>query len=488
MSNNLLKRLAEADKKLHEEARRVARALTEREHQGIVKLKGDFEPPPYLDYSQHVTLIGEQHGGGCGVHAALTVLDILKNRERKYSPTLSYRFLEYYYNLNIGLNQLDVLRDKGCCPEASLPSNYDCDPLQTPSADNISEAELYRIADYSDWISIGGLSDPIYMLKLLLWIHGPLYTAVTVDIGHKERDGHILALVGYSDPRQSFKIVNSWGDTWRDHGFLEVPYMYVTERIPQYPIWFDSIRWVNNAPTRPDAHPFTGTIAIQHTSGRRHLTIRVGAEGSESVTVWDRPNKADASKGLRLTFPLPKYAQLHWPPNDKNVWFVDVSQDAGSGVVQELVLVRRRIESQQQWFYDEFTPSAVSIPLLEPAEHIFIPTKREYVATLTASPSSLKLGQYVLLNLTLLFRLRVSDKSILDRPGACCPFKLLRREWDPESSDWGNEQELWAAQTGTDGKWTTSLQAYNQSTYRVVIQGPLGNVLAESNSAEVSIG
>jgi len=36
--------------------------------------------------------------------------------------------------------------------------------------------------------------------------------------------GHALAIVGFDDDRQAFKLVNSWGGDWADHGFAWVSY------------------------------------------------------------------------------------------------------------------------------------------------------------------------------------------------------------------------------------------------------------------------
>ena len=39
--------------------------------------------------------------------------------------------------------------------------------------------------------------------------------------------GHAVMVVGYDDVKQMFKIMNSWGSGWGDHGYFYVPYAYL---------------------------------------------------------------------------------------------------------------------------------------------------------------------------------------------------------------------------------------------------------------------
>lgn len=42
--------------------------------------------------------------------------------------------------------------------------------------------------------------------------------------------GHAITIVGYDDSTKTFKISNSWGDTWGDKGFCYIPYDYVLNK------------------------------------------------------------------------------------------------------------------------------------------------------------------------------------------------------------------------------------------------------------------
>jgi hypothetical protein len=41
--------------------------------------------------------------------------------------------------------------------------------------------------------------------------------------------GHAMVLVGYSEPKQAFKLINSWGNTWGDDGFGWISYRAFTK-------------------------------------------------------------------------------------------------------------------------------------------------------------------------------------------------------------------------------------------------------------------
>jgi hypothetical protein len=46
-----------------------------------------------------------------------------------------------------------------------------------------------------------------------------------------ETEGHALAVVGYDDDKQAFRIINSWGDDWGDAGYAWVSYDYMRKYV-----------------------------------------------------------------------------------------------------------------------------------------------------------------------------------------------------------------------------------------------------------------
>lgn len=45
----------------------------------------------------------------------------------------------------------------------------------------------------------------------------------------KDEGGHALTIVGYNDDLQAFEVVNSWGTSWANKGFIWMPYQYFNE-------------------------------------------------------------------------------------------------------------------------------------------------------------------------------------------------------------------------------------------------------------------
>jgi C1A family cysteine protease len=41
--------------------------------------------------------------------------------------------------------------------------------------------------------------------------------------------GHAVLVVGYDDSTRRFKLLNSWGEGWGDHGFFYLPYEYLID-------------------------------------------------------------------------------------------------------------------------------------------------------------------------------------------------------------------------------------------------------------------
>jgi C1A family cysteine protease len=51
---------------------------------------------------------------------------------------------------------------------------------------------------------------------------------VTIPSNHEQYYGrHCIVLMGYDDAKQQFKVENSWGAGWGDHGYCYFPYQYI---------------------------------------------------------------------------------------------------------------------------------------------------------------------------------------------------------------------------------------------------------------------
>jgi hypothetical protein len=130
---------------------------------------------------------------------------------------------------------LKLLHHDGAVDLASLPySPNTCG--QVPSGMSAGPPNGWRI---TDWHSVNmskldnvkgevAKGNPVvfgmdYSKSLLDLKAGAIYD----DVDSPRAGGHAMVIVGYSDARQAFKIMNSWGTRWADNGFGWISYRAV---------------------------------------------------------------------------------------------------------------------------------------------------------------------------------------------------------------------------------------------------------------------
>lgn len=322
--------------------------------------------PSSLDYSEYISLTRNQGVaydsynkrycgiGWCYDMANMHCTDIIKEMENKYTPDLSLWYLRYndaklYTEGMINGNQEKVLSD-GICTETSLPSDYiharvdpvfdtkysykkdangnivtylNLDPMPKPTDDDIQEARGYRITKNSE------INDPkTDEIKSLLYKYGPIWACGPYQsiLGENPSEYHVMTIVGYDDSKQTFKMLNSWGNKWNGSGFIELPYSNVDKEI-------SSIQYFENIPSdRSGTKAYSGRVVIEHPL-RNQLFVEVGVEGKTPLIVWMGPNRGkevgiyDNSMNLVYDFPLPDYAKDCWPPSNTNKWYVRVGDN-----------------------------------------------------------------------------------------------------------------------------------------------------------------
>ncbi|MGZ8218755.1 C1 family peptidase [Methylomagnum sp.] len=128
-------------------------------------------------------------------------------------------------------NALQLLKDTGAAPLAEFPYDDD-DCSRQPDAELVTAAARYRI---DDWRTVD--TDKLDDLKGQIAIGNPVIFGMDVSDSFEDLDddiyndltsprtgGHAMVLVGYSEPRRAFKLINSWGTRWGDGGFGWVSY------------------------------------------------------------------------------------------------------------------------------------------------------------------------------------------------------------------------------------------------------------------------
>ena len=113
-----------------------------------------LNPPSSLDYSQYVTMTGNQDGwGGCGGRSIIHIMNIIKEMEHPYTPDLSFWYLHARQDelIKNGVQELTktLVENYGICTEASFPSDYDTAKL----IDNLGNRDYSHMPQITDAIN-----------------------------------------------------------------------------------------------------------------------------------------------------------------------------------------------------------------------------------------------------------------------------------------------------------------------------------------------
>jgi hypothetical protein len=162
---------------------------------------------------------------------------------------------------------LKLMRNQGAASWPDFP--YDpVDCTRQPDAAVAARAARFRIDDYErvDADDLGRLKEQIaegnpviigmYVSPDFYRLKRGIYNDLSPSgIG---RDGHAMVLVGYSDPKQAFKVINSWGPRWGEDGFGWIAYDALEKRIDQ--AWVikphpEETRPPETPPPKPEPQP-----------------------------------------------------------------------------------------------------------------------------------------------------------------------------------------------------------------------------------------
>lgn len=202
--------------------------------------------------------------GSCTANAGVLYRRFLAQRFARYSApdeNLSRLFLYYQerklpwnadVNSDAGASIRDVLyvlAHTGVCPEQDdpyIPADYISAPLNDSPAD-LAGAQAYRIGAYH---RISGAAAVRSVLAsgypvLLGFTAYPSIEAVGPDgmvpmplPGESPLGGHAVVIRGYDDANASFKIQNSWGPAWGDHGCGWLSYAFIEQAAVSHPdLW-----------------------------------------------------------------------------------------------------------------------------------------------------------------------------------------------------------------------------------------------------------
>lgn len=449
--------------------------------------------PGSIDYSPYVTLVRDQVGSSCCIFSGAALMDILKERERAYTPDVSAGMIGYAYQVSIGWfpadpritipadGQAGVLKHLGACSESAL-SSRNADPAnpapppaaaEIPSDDCINDAPLLRIQDHR--VVTLKKSDGLSPLKALL-SGGP------VGVLH---DDHCMALIGYDDATAQFTFQNSWGEHGASRGFVTWTYADTENRLENM-----SITVLENAPTTPAAYPYVARLRLRTPHGRDNLTISLGVEGQPVSTVWAPPANgfSDMGDALTIDVPLPGYAASHWPPSQGNQWYVEVRyQGQPDGVVEDAVLVKRAFQADRTPLPMLYRSSSTNFKVSpNRPERVFIPARQRINLTLARDALTVPAGQAVTFGGSYFEELAASSTRVLAKPVANQAVRIHQVSSDPiEGAVLGSV--VATATTDASGRYRVSYVPSATANYQAIASDGAGTVRATSAVVKVDV-
>lgn len=239
------------------------------------------ELPEFVDLSSNMPPAGNQ--GNQSSCVAWAVAYATKSYQEKVEENFNYTTggslnhnavfsPAYIYNqINNGVDggsyisdALNVLSQKGAVKWSDMPYSQS-DYRTKPDAGHDLKAKRYRI-DFWRRVNINDTKE----IKAQLNAGYPVVIGATVDRGFQDggwasggRDfvwnsvngeqlgGHAMTVVGYSNSKGAFKVLNSWSDKWGNAGYCWISYPFFSQVVKEGYVMKDALNAPENSP-RPN--------------------------------------------------------------------------------------------------------------------------------------------------------------------------------------------------------------------------------------------
>ena len=190
------------------------------------------------------------------------------NTQAVFSPAFIYN------QINNGIDggslftdALNVVSQQGAVKWADMPYT-DKDFLRRPNQQQTEKAKKYKI-DFWRRVNIADAKE----VKAQVNAGYPVVIGAALDQGvqpggknaalagkdyiwntatGQEVGGHAMVVVGYSDTKGAFKILNSWGADWGTKGYFWISYAMFPRVVREGYVMKDAVNGTDNNPTKPD--------------------------------------------------------------------------------------------------------------------------------------------------------------------------------------------------------------------------------------------
>jgi C1A family cysteine protease len=212
-----------------------------------------------LSASPHMPPVWEQGMlGSCTAHAVAAALDYENHRQAGRFVTPSRLWIYYQERVLEGSVAHDngaQLRDGmkavtklGACPEIDWPydpTRWADKPTQKAYRSALRDRALAYQAPVQDRDGLRSVlasgSPVVFGFTVYETFAGdPIAESGVLDLpakGEHVIGGHAVLLVGYDDATERFRVRNSWGSSWGQGGYFEMPYACVTNRSLAADFW-----------------------------------------------------------------------------------------------------------------------------------------------------------------------------------------------------------------------------------------------------------
>ncbi|MBP6827387.1 MAG: hypothetical protein KA165_12565 [Saprospiraceae bacterium] len=237
-------------------------------------------------------------------------------------------------------DNFNILINKGACSLEDLPyDDTSCEARNNSTHDALAaKNKLLKFEKVNKY--------DLFNLKSLLYSGLPIMIGVNVDAsfdnlqppyiwknkGGAIRGGHSLVLVGYDDNMETgaFKVMNSWGNNWKDNGFLWIDYNFITTAIEGSEAY---IAYPDNSGSNPNPQD---QITISLTGDLNFGQVKVGQSQSKTLQIGCTGNKEVFVSGITCPNGYSGYfTGLIYPNETKNIQitFEPIQQISYNGTI-----------------------------------------------------------------------------------------------------------------------------------------------------------
>jgi hypothetical protein len=274
---------------------------------------GDTQVPDKVDLRQYCTTVENQGQiGSCTANATVGAIEYLYKKRDGQSPDLSRLFV--YFNarrirgtvyMDAGSQICDAMASVlsfGVCCEDIWPYNVNAFMME-PSPAAYQEAKLHEAMQYSRVDGIEGAITalasgfPVVFGTILpercyaeAEKTGLVPTPTGEEIANVQGGGHCMLIVGYDKPRKMLIVRNSWGESWGDRGYCQIPFEGLAKSSRPEDFWiigelakpsnFSVIRPGKSAaqPVAPPSALKAGSVAEKAAKMREEIRTSLDAE------------------------------------------------------------------------------------------------------------------------------------------------------------------------------------------------------------------